>query len=71
MLINFFFYIFISGLFYRGEGSYFINVCRGSLNEHFCESSLKSNHWPMRGCHLKVLLVLSLAAILISIAELF
>ena len=52
----------------RNDFNYF---GRGSPKKHFCEIILKSGHWPMRRCHLKVFLYLALAAILFSGAKRF
>ena len=41
------------------ERNDFNNFGRGSPKEHFCEIILKSGHWPMRKCHLKVFSIFS------------
>ena len=71
MLIKGFLFSFMA-YFIEGRGAFLpISVDGHSSQEHFCEISLKWNHLPMRGCHLKVLLVLVLAGILLSTAELY
>ena len=44
------------------ERNDFSNFARKSPEAHFCEIILKSVHWSMRRCHLKVFLFLPLAA---------
>ena len=70
----FFFCIFISGgHFVEGRGASVSNLGRVSPEEHFCEIILKSNHWSMGRCRLKVFFfffsILALVATLFSRAK--
>ena len=59
------------GQFNQRSGTILSILCRESHKEHFCEINLKSVLWSGKRCHLKVFLLLALAAILFSGAERF
>ena len=52
--------------FVQQSGMIFSKFGRRPPKENFCEIILKSVHWSRRRCHLKVFLLLALAAILFS-----
>lgn len=44
------------GFLFFSSGCHFVdfsNFGKGSPKEHFCETIVKSTHWPRRGCRLK------------------